>query len=339
MRRLGYVPALDGIRGIAIVLVLLAHLHVPYVDGAGAAGVTMFFALSGFLITWLLCEEIAEHGRVSLTSFYRRRGLRLLPALFAMLTVVSLIAAWDRGLVRLSEIVTTLFYGENWWRIAGHPDSPLSHAWSLSVEEQFYLLWPIVLIVLYRRRMVLFAVLSAAIWAGTLEPLVSRVSAMHAAVGTDTRGTAILIGCAAALLVFHAERPVHVPLPAVMVSAAALLFCFLIANSRLTIVAVAVTIVITWIVVEGRKPRLLCSWPIRQTGRISYGLYVWHWPIIWIAVPHLTMLPPFPRGLLLAVAAFAVAIASYHWIERPFLRRKRLREQRPPVIVPVGEAA
>lgn len=341
MKRLGYVPALDGIRGVAILLVLFAHLDAHSVAGAGGAtGVTVFFALSGFLITWLLCEELAAHGRVSLHSFYRRRALRLLPTLTVMLATVAVISIWDHGLVRPEELAAALFYAENWWRVAGHPDSSLSHTWSLSVEEQFYLVWPILLLALRRHRRLLFTLLAVAIYAGAVEAVSGRLSPMHLAFGTDTRGNALLIGCVAALYIFDRDRPVKVPAAAVVGSIAVIMLALLVpATVWLTLVAAATATIIVWLVDGHHEPRVLCSWPLRQTGRISYGLYVWHLPIFWLVGPHLTALPAIPRDLVLAAAAFAGALASYRWIEKPFLRRKHRERMSALLSLRVAEAA
>jgi peptidoglycan/LPS O-acetylase OafA/YrhL len=158
--RLSHIPALDGVRGIAVVGVLF--FHAGHLSG-GFLGVDLFFTLSGFLITSLLIAEWREHGTVRLSAFWARRARRLLPALFIVLTLAALygaLLAGDTELGRLrGDAFASLFYVSNWWQI-GHRQSywdiftagsPLAHMWSLAIEEQFYLVWPIVFFVVIKR--------------------------------------------------------------------------------------------------------------------------------------------------------------------------------------------
>jgi len=156
--RLGYQPGLDGLRAIAVVLVLLYHGGVSWAAG-GFLGVDVFFALSGFLITSLLVDEHARHGRISIPAFYARRARRLLPALALVLVAVVAYAATlapDGSLRQLrGDLLATIGYATNWRLVLsdrGYFDafttpSPLKHTWSLAVEEQFYLVWPVLLLV------------------------------------------------------------------------------------------------------------------------------------------------------------------------------------------------
>src|SRR5437870_3842480 len=148
--RLGHRPALDGLRGIAALLVIAAHLNIPGFAGGGATGVTLFFALSGFLITALLLEDHARGG-IRWLEFYRRRALRLLPAL---LLVVIAFSAWDAKFERANvarDALAAIFYVANFARARGYQLGSLSHTWSLAVEEQFYFTWPLVLTIVARR--------------------------------------------------------------------------------------------------------------------------------------------------------------------------------------------
>jgi peptidoglycan/LPS O-acetylase OafA/YrhL len=140
--RLGYLPALDGVRGIAILLVVAYHAGIGAREfyWMGFNGVAIFFTLSGFLITRLLMEEHEGNGEISLGRFYARRALRLLPAFGSMVAVTALI-----GLASLGDALRASSYMANWWLAADIHLGPLSHTWSLSIEEQFYLAWPLIL--------------------------------------------------------------------------------------------------------------------------------------------------------------------------------------------------
>jgi peptidoglycan/LPS O-acetylase OafA/YrhL len=175
LQRLGYVPALDGIRAFAVLFVMSYHVgrvfaridpflgrERSWIGRGGFLGVDLFFVLSGFLITSLLLGEQSKTGRISLGGFYRRRALRLLPALLAMLTV-HLLYTVVTGLplaIETHSIAAVVLYVANWYRTTGHPLAHgLTHLWSLSVEEQFYVLWPVVtIVVLGVRRSLRFAV-------------------------------------------------------------------------------------------------------------------------------------------------------------------------------------
>lgn len=189
--RLGYRPALDGLRGIAILLVLLCHSAIPYLGTLGPAGVTVFFTLSGYLITAILLQE------TSLGAFYWRRALRLLPALLVVVTfaVAAGVATRDDGLAALS-------YGYNWYRIAGYGQQGLEHAWSLSIEEQFYLVWPMIVLALrckprWLLSLTLSAIILVILWRGSL--WLQGASTTRLYNGTDTRLDGLLVGAALAI--------------------------------------------------------------------------------------------------------------------------------------------
>src|SRR5207248_4484817 len=163
--RLGYRPALDGLRALAVLAVFGIHFSQDHVPG-GWVGVDVFFVLSGFLITCLLLQEWQRHGRMSLTNFYVRRALRLLPALFVLLAVTWFYVArhsppWDPEIIRQG-VVSALGYFAN-FRVSGHLDRRdlLIRTWSLSVEEQFYFVWPVVLAAMLRWRLSRRTMLSA----------------------------------------------------------------------------------------------------------------------------------------------------------------------------------
>src|SRR5262245_21953504 len=156
--RAGYLPGLDGIRAIAVVAVVAYHLRLPFFDG-GLLGVSVFFTLSGYLITSLLVQGFERGGRIELKAFWIRRARRLLPALFLMLPVVAVTAAIARAdqlRATLRQALYALLYVANWTTIARGDDyfqrftgpGPLDHLWSLAIEEQFYVVWPLLVLAL-----------------------------------------------------------------------------------------------------------------------------------------------------------------------------------------------
>jgi peptidoglycan/LPS O-acetylase OafA/YrhL len=371
-RSLEYRPYLDGLRGIAVLLVFVFHAARPGLPG-GFIGVDIFFVLSGYLITRILLSQHQRSGRIRVADFYARRIRRLMPAVILVVLVVVLReVVWGDILetaTRLRDAIATLFYVENWNLIyqadqyfeASLSPSPLRHAWSLSIEEQFYLVWPLVVIVVLwatRRRLgrsaaiVLGAVaLSAVAMAVLYEPgLVTR-----AYYGTETRVQQPLLGAALAFLVMRFGGEGKSDLrpwvwPAV---AAASLGALLVAARLLTgesefyyrggSTLVALLAVILVLALE-RSPSQWISralgWnPLKQLGRISYGFYLWHWPIIiWLAVPEGF---DFWERRVVNLAQFgltlALSIASFILLESPIRDRTiRLGRLTSPATIAVG---
>src|SRR5436305_11066952 len=218
---LGYVAGLDGMRAIAVSAVLLFHGGVAWATG-GFLGVDVFFVLSGFLITTLLMEEVDRHGGIDLRGFWSRRARRLIPALFATVVVVVLAAHWISPARAASSVrldgAAALAYIANWRFIASGTSyflrtagpSPLEHTWSLAVEEQFYLVWPLVAVLVLRRRTWLLGVIAGA---GAVASAVAMAVAYHpghdasrAYFGTDTRVHVVLVGALAAVVIDRWRR-------------------------------------------------------------------------------------------------------------------------------------
>jgi len=314
--KLGRRPGLDGVRGIAILLVLLAHLGPALSTArAGMAGVTVFFTLSGFLITTLLLEERGQTGGVSMRRFYLRRARRLLPA-FGMLLAV----AWPLEQLIFGHVPywwTTVLEVNNWVS-AEHGAVALrmlQHTWSLAIEEQFYLVWPLLLGVVGHRfgRRGVIAVASFGI--GVSLTIVALIGpGFRTSFGTDTNAAPLLAGCLlAALMVGRQVRqaPRWVFPTAVVVGVAGCLSSDLVARCAVP----AATVLAIWSVCTGGA-QLLAWRPLVGAGRISYSWYLWNYPV---AVVMETFRGPM---LLVPVVSLVFAWVSWRWVEQPFLRAR-----------------
>ena len=336
MRRLGHVPALDALRGIAILLVLAVHTgdDLDTLPG-GVLGVDLFFVLSGFLITSLLLAEWDRDGGMSFRGFYRRRALRLLPALFAMLAVflaVSAVASETFG-TDLRWGLYSLLYVVNIAAVreGGIDADGLQHMWTLAQEEQFYLVWPLALWtalrlgVRPRGLVLLLAGLGAALIAWRTASWLGDATPGYLFYAPETRSDGLVLGCLAGVAFSYGlVRRVPTHLATVMVVPA----CFAVATLNfqkpglasilLAVFCASATVALLACVLEPGWwfTRLVDRGWLRGLGRISYGLYLWHLPI-YVAVG-------WKLGLPLALLA---ALASYRFVERPFLRmRHRTRE-------------
>jgi peptidoglycan/LPS O-acetylase OafA/YrhL len=382
-RRLAYLPPLDGVRAFAVVAVMMFHGGLSFMNG-GFMGVDVFFVLSGFLITSLLVGEWRESLTIKLGAFWARRARRLLPALLLMLLFVAFFASvvvpkGTYGALRL-DALSTLLYVSNWHFILVNSNyfnetaaaSPLLHTWSLAVEEQFYLVWPLVVLgVLHftRNLRALFwvccaAAVGSALWMYHLFGAAISVNRVY--LGTDTRSQCLFIGCALAVgLVLltqheHAEgrlgqgelwRPagnVGRALCGVagIVGAGVAVAIWVGTNENeafpykggFFLIGLATAAVILSAVGAPRSvvPRFLALPPIRYVGQISYGLYIWHWPLfIWIDHAR-TGLSGYPLFFVRVLATFAVSVASFHLVERPIRRGTFIRQWKAWVAVPAG---
>ena len=368
--RLGYAPALDGVRAVAVVAVLLFHGGVSWAGG-GFLGVDVFFVLSGFLITTLLLEEASGTGRVALRAFWARRARRLLPALLVVIGAVLALSQWiapDRPFreVRL-DAVAGLGYVANWRFIAADADyfaraagpSPLEHLWSLAVEEQFYLVWPVVAAVLLVRRhralLGIVAAIGAVASATAMAVLYDGGSGTSRAYfGADTRIHVVLVGAAAAVLLDRLRaRSSGVPPvgdracgAAALVGLAVVLTViatstgqdsflyhggFLAVAVETAIVLVAVTVAPGCLVA-----RALAVRPLVELGRISYGVYLWHWPVYLYLTNARTGLTG-PSLLAARMGATVVlSIVSAALIELPVRRERVLRGPRGVLVLPAA---
>lgn len=352
----GQLPGLDALRALAAFSVVFYHGGLPV---PGDLGVLSFFVLSGFLITWLLVAEWEKYGNISLKLFYLRRSLRIFPAFYVYwLLIVWLLALFNRNIV-WSQAWSSFFYVNNYYQaINGHIESGFSHTWSLGVEEQFYLLWPFALAVLFRKRARLEVWLAAAIglvwvWRFFLEFGVNvHQTWMYEAF--DARADHLLIGCLLAVVLrqrrggaLWSALCAHPVLPAVTLA----LLVAEVAWSRASGGAVprsvefilqpllVAAIMVQWMAFAGSGAWRWLNWPwLVYLGKISYSIYLYQQVAPSFVRPLASLLPEAPRLVFTVPATIALASASYYFVEKPFLKLKERYGQRklasPPAVRP-----
>ncbi len=360
----GYRPHLDGLRAVAVYLVVLFHAGVDRASG-GFIGVDVFFVLSGYLVTQLLMRDLRSLGRVRLGRFYARRMRRLFPASVVALVVTGVVYSAIASRADVSNAVNAFkaafLYVANWFFIHRSADyfatninsNPLIHFWSLAVEEQFYFIWPLLLSALYiatrklqrnGNRALQLAVATGAglslLWALRL----AGENLNRAYYGTDTRAYQLLAGALLALSPgvirrFSNRREAEFVAP---LAVAALL---LLATSVIQMtaihrgVATAVITVVLIIAIEcarrGPINWILSSGPAVYLGRISYGTYLWHWPVILVATQLVPGIQPLSAFAIAVLVGTGLASISYQVIERP-VRQQRLLDLVPGVVIVVG---
>jgi peptidoglycan/LPS O-acetylase OafA/YrhL len=325
-----YRPALDGLRGVAIALVVLFHAGLL---SGGYIGVDVFFVLSGFLITSLLLEEHRSSGRINLEAFYVRRARRILPALLALLIVYAVVdEASGHNAVRT--IALAGFFSANAVQAFISPNplgfAGLAHLWSLAQEEQFYLVWPVLLVIARRRLLPVLVIAATAEFAYRTALAIDGASWERIYYGPDSHADGLLLG--ALLAVALARRPfvLREPLPVIsfallMVGAMLgpltdlgwiVIWPFLLAGC-VGMTAAAAT--------ETKMAELLAVKPFVGLGRISSSLYLWHVPVM-IGLYDVTG----HRHLLLALPiSLTLAYLSYRFVEQPLRRRRGARMLRP----------
>jgi peptidoglycan/LPS O-acetylase OafA/YrhL len=348
--KLGYRPELDGLRGISILIVYIHHLYSPLMP-AGFLGVDIFFVLSGFLITSLLVEEWNRKGSISLKDFYIRRALRLMPAVFLLILITGALALVVLDKSTASEtyqgIWLTLSYVSNWLYAFGYfsVENPLGITWSLAIEEQFYITWPLLLSLTLRfklrRRWILciLALIIAIIPLHRKMLLEQGANILRLYYASDTHADGLLIGCLVGLLVSWDLLPHNKRCGIWMKFLAALgiiFFGYSVSlpswmNSLLyvcvgfTLVSLSVALSLIVMILSPPKFALLVLkfTPLVWIGRISYGLYLWHWPVRWFIYQR-KALPASTEQLVTAVVlSLLLPTLSYHFVEKPFLRWKK----------------
>src|SRR3954471_12806241 len=307
---LAHQPALDGIRALAVIAVILLHAGNTYAT-AGFIGVDVFLVLSGFLITTLLLRELALTGRVAVKAFWMRRARRLLPALILVLVAVAcfgaFVATGDEAPGLRGDLLGSLFYVQNWRFVLsgasyftqfGSP-SPLRHMWSLAIEEQWYLVWPLMLfgiMAITRRNLRAVTAVILVLAAGSALLMAALYhqggDATRAYYGTDTRAQALLVGAALAVLFTMRSVPRTRAAGVVLqvLGAAGLVFLAWVVVEQserwtflyrggFSLVALASAAMIAGAMTRGPVRSVLAVPPLPAIGLISYGLYLWHWPI------------------------------------------------------------
>lgn len=309
------IAALDGLRGLAILLVVVNHAWPHYLGLGGAVGVTAFFVLSGFLITRILLD------RPPLKSFYWRRAVRLLPALGVFLVAVGLVGGWEY-------VWPPAFYAANYVQAAGTDLYPFTvHTWSLAVEEHFYLVWPLVVLAVPRRRL---PVVFGLVVAGSLL-LRFSVDVDWGYFDTLTNAYALAAGGLISLFVDRWQPTLRLA-AAATVGLVGLAFVattiegFHAAAQWASPLAAGFSVVAVWAAATRRVAWLEPRWLVRM-GHVSYGWYLWHLPIVVVvAVSHPTWTPA------AVVLSYLVAEASTRYVEAPAMRWQRTPKLEPVVV-------
>lgn len=351
-----YIPALDGLRAIAVCAVIAYHLGLHQAQG-GLQGVTIFFVLSGYLITGLLLKERDETGGIALGAFWLRRIRRLFPA---TLVVVAATAAActlinHELLTKMRpDIPPALFWFTNWWYIfhdisyfeaIGSP-SPLQHFWSLAIEEQFYVVWPLLILafshftksrVTLRRACLVLAVVSAGAMALLFDPAADPSRVYY---GTDTRAFSLLLGAwlaclqpgkllarnyeqeglrAGALDAAGAVALLGILASMVLVDGSAPGLYY---GGMFAISALAALVIAALVQPDGTFVGVMAAKPLVWLGQRSYGMYLWHYPVILLMAPYLERPATFPWWACMLAFACTIALAalSYHFVENPIRR-------------------
>jgi len=354
---MGYLPGLDGLRALAIIGVLLYHAGIDWLPG-GFLGVDVFFVISGFLITSLVLEEYDRSGRIDFKRFYLGRARRLLPAVVVLLIVVGIAVLFvyqDALSAFRQDALATIFYVNNWWYVLvdqsyfesmGRPPL-LKHLWSLSVEEQFYLIWPVVALLLVRsggrplvRRIALLLAVASTVWMAVIAirngyPVDADPS--RAYFGTDSHSMGLLVGAALATvwrpgrLSTHIPRGTQVIVTGTGIVALAVVVAFYLFVGEFTpwlyrggflALAFFTTVLIAAVTHPASVlgPALGVG-VLRYLGRRSYGIYLWHWPIFMVTRPGIDVPWSEPVAFAARLAlTLGIAELSYRLVEMPIRR-------------------
>ncbi|HAZ39025.1 MAG TPA: acyltransferase, partial [Exiguobacterium sp.] len=346
-RSITYMPGLDGLRAFAVLSVILYHLSVSFFSG-GFLGVDLFFVLSGYLITGLLLREWQTTGRLDLKRFWIHRFRRLFPALFVMLLLVlGYVTVFERDLLHTvrQDSAFALIYGTNWWYIFhdvsyfesfGKP-SPIQNLWSLAIEEQFYLLFPILLWLGMKNRRLFLQLIGVAIGASVLAMAIQFTPGEDPSrvyYGTDTRLFALLIGSLLAFAwqptrfkidipkrgvrLLNQTGAVTLPLLLLLMVVTSEFGSFLYRGGFFIVSLLAALLIATIAHPASIWSRWFARPSLIAIGKRSYGLYLWHFPVITLLTP-VEQIGTFSvlRTILIIVILVALTEASYRFIVRP----------------------
>jgi peptidoglycan/LPS O-acetylase OafA/YrhL len=345
---LGYTRGLDGIRGLAIIPVMLAHSGLPYIwYRGGFVGVEIFFVLSGFLITTILIQEHDEKGRIHFQRFYAHRFLRLFPALFLLLSAIVFLSILflhgDALKNQLKEAFFMFIYAINWVRAFSFSSTDLlEHGWSLAIEGQFYLLWPALLALLFwlvkdkKKIAACIAGLIVLIWMYRITLLAHGASFPRLFNGLDTAGDMLLTGCLLAFVLpaFEKDGTKNRVAGWLRYAAPGALLALLLVYLRVTwdspsvyewilpVIALSSSILVLTVFFGNGMVKNFLSHPgLVWNGKISYGLYLYHYPIYKLLMHQdASDASVFVFG---TIAVYAVSIASFYLVERPIASLKR----------------
>jgi peptidoglycan/LPS O-acetylase OafA/YrhL len=345
-----HIPALDGLRALAVFLVIVAHFGFVMVPGAH--GVMIFFVLSGFLITWLLLKENERYGAVSLAAFYKRRTLRIFPAFYAYWLLLIILLVGTGRAVLWPHAWSALFYTSNYYSaIHGDPNNGFSHTWSLAIEEQFYLLWPLVFLMLRGnlRRMTAFLVcLIGAVWVHRAVLCFGfHIDQAYIQDAFDTRLDALMVGCLLAVLLKRralssvwriASANTLMPLVTLALLMISVYVGEIYIDRYRDVFGFAIEpLLIAVFIVQMIAFSSTRSWgwtgwgAVRFLGRISYSLYLYQQLTMYSARKALAAYPVIIQLAGAILVTIILATISHYVIERPFLRLKftspRLRKK------------
>ncbi len=337
---LRYRPELDGLRAVAVAMVLVHHVFQPR-RFVGFIGVDIFFALSGYLITTILLAEHRRTGRLAFGRFYQRRLLRLYPALLAVLVLIFPLYHWiapgGGAVAQAKRTLVAATYTSNLYMTYRHQWlGPLAHTWSLALEEQYYLVWPLLLVLSLRfglrglRLAAIFTLIAATSGVLSVRDYVFGASVFP----VQTTCLGLFAGSALALVLAGESRVRRVLAhPGCALAGTALLASELVAFSLTgaipdggyVVASVAATVLLIGSMTEvtaGLPRQLLSLRPAVALGRISYGVYLWHYPLVLLVARQWGGWSPWARLALVAPLTIAIGQLSYVYVETPFLRMK-----------------
>ena len=351
-----YLPSIDSLRALAVLAVIIYHVDVNYLPG-GFLGVDLFFVLSGYLISSLIIKEYRKTGSLNLYNFYIRRARRLLPAVYFMITVgLVVMVLFNEVLLRKSHLdaIFGYIYSSNWWYIFHKLDyfdsfgaqSPFKHLWSLAIEEQFYMIFPLLFLLVNRKKKskdgtyklnknflyVILGLILVSLIAHILLFDINNISRIY--FGTDTRAFSLLVGVVGAILYpmerLHAKVTLQqnmVYSVVSLVSIATLITVMIYTSEYNTLLYrggfLLVAILGLIVIISSGKQhtlmsRLLSFKPVVFIGKISYSLYLWHFPVLVLTTPVSEIGNPNIFFVILRIVlTFAVAIVSYVFVETP----------------------